>query len=475
VGTLPPRRRTGAGTFIDPIDLSDDEIQAESVKAGKRKDSGSPLRRDAAKLLKTASRTSAIPASAAQDFAGSSADSSNNQGDSAAKALNNRRLASANIRESASNVVELLDDEYGSSTSSSPTGIHTSWLNLTASSSTTSHSIIDSLGGAVRDVKQENAMPQSVPLPTMRRIIDLDQDYMLALQLQKEEEAGMRDPVAMQADEDLAQQLLHEEEVQRLQVAVNEKMRMCMVCSDDKSIFQFPAKPPTSKCIHPVNTCQECLQTWIESELDSKGWDRITCMECSATMHHNDVQQGAAPNTFMRFDALSARAALGTLDEFIWCINPGCTSGQCHPAGVDAPIFVCNACGFRHCIAHRVKWHDGETCQQYDYRSDGGKRREAEEKASEVTVGKMSKCPKCSSPIEKKSGCDHMTCKPRPFLARSNAALLIRDSGTRCRTEFCYLCSASFKEIRRIGNTAHKETCAYHSKNVGVTGVRYPH
>jgi len=289
--------------------------------------------------------------------------------------------------------------------------MNASSLDLTESSSRTSRSVDYSVRGIVRDVKKENDIPQSIPLPTIRRALDMDQDYMLALQLQQEEEAKSRDPVLMQADEDLAQQLLHEEEVQRLQTAVTQKMRSCMVCSDDRSIFQFPAKPPTSECTHPVNTCEECLQTWIESELASKGWDHITCMECSAKMHHNDVQRAAAPGTFVRFDTLSTRAALGAMDDFIWCIGPGCTSGQCHPAGADAPIFYCNACGFRHCIVHKVKWHDGETCQEYDYRKDGGKRREAEEKASEAAVGRMSKCPKCGSPIEKKSGCDHMTCE----------------------------------------------------------------
>ncbi|KAF1982289.1 hypothetical protein K402DRAFT_340717 [Aulographum hederae CBS 113979] len=226
-----------------------------------------------------------------------------------------------------------------------------------------------------------------------------------------------------------------------------------MVCSDDKSVFDFPAKPATTACEHLSNTCHECMQTWIGSELDAKGWDRIPCPECNAVLEYAAIKTLASPETFARFDRLSARAAVGQMENFVWCIGPNCGSGQEHAAGIAAPIFVCAICRFRQCIVHKMAWHDNETCKEYDYRTTGQKKKD-EEKASEDVVNKSSvMCPghKCGARIEKSVGCDHMTCR-------------------KCRTEFCYMCQCLYTEIRRLGNTAHKTTCPYHSNN-----IRYPH
>jgi hypothetical protein len=80
------------------------------------------------------------------------------------------------------------------------------------------------------------------------------------------------------------------------------------------------------------------------------------------------------------------------------------------------PKFKCKACRKSHCVVHNVKWHDGESCAEYDYRI--GSLKKKEEEASRLLVEEISKqCPGCKRPVEKVDGCDHMTCKflPRIF------------------------------------------------------------
>jgi hypothetical protein len=36
----------------------------------------------------------------------------------------------------------------------------------------------------------------------------------------------------------------------------------------------------------------------------------------------------------------------------------------------------------------------------------------------------------------------------------------------KCRTEFCWLCEANYKDVRRLGNTAHRLTCRYYPTNL---------
>jgi hypothetical protein len=85
-------------------------------------------------------------------------------------------------------------------------------------------------------------------------------------------------------------------------------------------------------------------------------------------------------------------------------------------SGEEDNIFTCASCGSKACIIHENTWHDGETCEEYDYRTSGRKERDqkAQEAASLKAIGKLSKkCPgpKCVYNIEKNDGCDHMTCK----------------------------------------------------------------
>jgi hypothetical protein len=69
------------------------------------------------------------------------------------------------------------------------------------------------------------------------------------------------------------------------------------------------------------------------------------------------------------------------------------------------------------CITHKVAWHEGETCEEYDHRYSGLKaqaQRAQEDAASLEAISKLSKkCPglNCTYYIEKNDGCDHMTCE----------------------------------------------------------------
>jgi E3 ubiquitin-protein ligase RNF14 len=115
-----------------------------------------------------------------------------------------------------------------------------------------------------------------------------------------------------------------------------------------------------------------------------------------------------------RYTLLSTTATLSSLDSFRWCLQRGCKSGQIHETGTDGPIFCCHACGFKICVIHDIKWHEGETCKEYDYRTNLKLKRK-EESASAQTISRTTKqCPQssCKAPIEKNDGCDHMTCKP---------------------------------------------------------------
>ncbi|KAL6705826.1 hypothetical protein ACN47E_006286 [Coniothyrium glycines] len=158
------------------------------------------------------------------------------------------------------------------------------------------------------------------------------------------------------------------------------------------------------------------------------------------------MQAFAPKHVFRRYNVLHTRAALEATPDFTWCLAASCSAGQVHRPSM--PRFKCRHCKKSHCTVHNVRWHQGETCSEYDYRTDKSLRM-AEEKKSRMLVASISKaCPGCGRSIEKTYGCDHMTC-------------------TRCMTEFCWLCLAEYVKVRNYRDVVHKEDCLYHEPIMG--------
>jgi hypothetical protein len=133
-------------------------------------------------------------------------------------------------------------------------------------------------------------------------------------------------------------------------------------------------------------------------------------------------------DSLCRFDDLSTRAFLSADSTFRYCLSPTCSSGQVHDSSNDGNIFRCGTCGFLVCTTHNMAFHTGETCAAYDNRlareqqeiEEGKRLRENQEELSKKEVERCAMvCPGCGVPIQKTSGCDHMTCKVFPPQAYS--------------------------------------------------------
>lgn len=161
------------------------------------------------------------------------------------------------------------------------------------------------------------------------------------------------------------------------------------------------------------------------------------------------------------------RLYLRKVPGYFRCPSADCDHGHVHDdEGANNNIWLCQipTCGARICTVHDVPFHTGETCAQYDERKaneDHG----SVDPATKAELAKYSKpCPnlECGIPIEKHSGCDHMTCKLF-FIRRGGVANIFK--GLICSHEFCWTCSAPYegvKGIRRVGNSAHARDCRHY-------------
>jgi hypothetical protein len=108
---------------------------------------------------------------------------------------------------------------------------------------------------------------------------------------------------------------------------------------------------------------------------------------------------------------------------------------------------ICTACSFATCIHHKLPWHEGETCDEFDCNDTAIERLEEAELSAKLLAKDQSKiCPSCGQGVTKQEGCDHLTC--------------------RCGENWCFECLASWDNILRIGDEAHAPTCSYHPRKV---------
>ncbi|KAH7078787.1 hypothetical protein BKA63DRAFT_409323 [Paraphoma chrysanthemicola] len=272
----------------------------------------------------------------------------------------------------------------------------------------------------------------------------LDPEDPMILDDDNSEWESWTDPNAAQAaiDANLARMLQDEENLK--QSAIH-GTRECAVCGEQQPISELPS---LADCEHAPQTCAECYADWVTAQLEESSWKEAKCpvSKCKTTLTYHEIQGIATQDTFQKYDTYINRAVISEDPNFRWC--RACDAGQEHLSGEEGNIFTCHACGHKICIKHENVWHEGETCEEYDYRSSGQKERDqkAQEEASLAAIGKLSKkCPgpKCVYNIEKNDGCDHMTC-------------------SKCRYEFCWVCLSEYNKIRRQGNSAHKGDCKYY-------------
>ena len=144
------------------------------------------------------------------------------------------------------------------------------------------------------------------------------------------------------------------------------KEQECVICVETLRVSQFPEAGVTDECSHESNTCLECISHHIQSQLESRRWDQLSCPECPVLLRYADVQKYATKETYHKYDFLTMKNAVSSDPNFRWCTAAGCNSGQVHSEGAESPLIICNSCRRMSCFTHQSPWHAGMTCLEFD-------------------------------------------------------------------------------------------------------------
>ncbi|KAJ4984141.1 E3 ubiquitin-protein ligase RNF19B [Stagonosporopsis vannaccii] len=222
---------------------------------------------------------------------------------------------------------------------------------------------------------------------------------------------------------------------------VPRQKKECVICTDNRCLSHFPSHAPTERCSHKADVCRRCLRQWITTTFAEKVWDEVNCPMCSERLDYEDVREFAPSEIFRKYERLSTNAALEAIPGFYWCLTRGCKSG--HAIDPGSCKLRCMRCKMTYCVEHRTSWHKGETCRQYEYRTNKQLKKQEENASKKWLNDKAKACPGCRRPIEKADGCDHMTC-------------------TKCRHQFCWQCLVPYKKPRNPMAVTHRVNCVHY-------------
>jgi len=222
-----------------------------------------------------------------------------------------------------------------------------------------------------------------------------------------------------------------------------------LVCYDEKDLEEFSSLFANT-CRHSTRSiCNSCVFDHVQQTFQITFTDDIYCPEpeCHVKFDYNVVKHILSSNgdykLVERYDRYILHRQLEQMNEFVWCSNSLCNVGQLNEGNGFNNIVTCFNCHQKTCFMHRVKWHEGLTCEQYDMGID-----QDYESSRRWIVENSKKCPNCPYQIEKNDGCDHMKC-------------------IKCKYEFCWSCLADFQPIRNDGNHRHKSTCKHYASYDG--------
>jgi ribosomal protein S27AE len=197
----------------------------------------------------------------------------------------------------------------------------------------------------------------------------------------------------------------------------NLRKRNCIGCNERKGLFRD--FPKFSCCTnHEANVCRSCISQNAATKLDSyrqQGWAACTCPLCEKRVPTKEFLRILPRDQAHNLKELVKEASPSTKENWRWC--PGCNSGALYTSEFD--MITCGKCDVKACFKHRMRWHEGLTCYQYD-KSTMGRMAKANEDLIKMTT---KACPFCGFYAEKGSGCNDVLCKYWTVIARSTLTL----------------------------------------------------
>ncbi|CAA0383916.1 unnamed protein product [Arabidopsis thaliana] len=198
-------------------------------------------------------------------------------------------------------------------------------------------------------------------------------------------------------------------------LVTSKKTMKCDVCMED----DLPSNVMTRmECGHRF--CNDCWIGHFTVKINEGESKRILCMahECNAICDEDVVRKLVSPELADRYDRFLIESYVEDNNMVKWCPSkPHCGSAIRKIEDGHDVVEVGCSCGLQFCFSCLSESHSPCSCLMWKLWKK--KCEDESETVNWITVN-TKLCPKCSKPIQKRDGCNLMTCK--------------------CGQHFCWLC-----------------------------------
>ncbi|KAL8518167.1 hypothetical protein ACS0TY_009505 [Phlomoides rotata] len=226
--------------------------------------------------------------------------------------------------------------------------------------------------------------------------------------------------------------------------------KICFESVENDAVLSLP-------CGHPF--CADCWRNYLNVFInDGPGCLNLHCPEpkCETAAGLDMVESVSWEDDRNKYYHYLYRSYIESSRNRKWCPAPGCEYAvEFDAASVCESYDVTCDCSYKFCWNCTEECHRPVDCQTVlnwtkKNKSDG---------ANFAWISAYTKpCPKCKRPIEKNTGCNHMTC------------------GRSCRYQFCWLCLEKWPEAEHRCNKYDEAKEADRSlENIRAELKRYSH
>ena len=151
----------------------------------------------------------------------------------------------------------------------------------------------------------------------------------------------------------------------------------------------------------------------------------IPCTGCGNEIEEENIKRLLTNNEFTKYQQFRFFAQLRLEPDCRWCPKKSCENGMvANRDDPNFPMLKCDQCDTQYCFHCSLKWHPKMSCEKMRKRVEGREKgfnkRAIKKNKKWLKENKVIKCKRCGQGVQKKDGCNHMTCT--------------------CGFEFCWLC-----------------------------------
>ena len=205
---------------------------------------------------------------------------------------------------------------------------------------------------------------------------------------------------------------------------------VCPICYDTPS-------PPAVLLVCGHSYCDPCLHHYLTNAATSDNFP-LVCMgdeaKCKSPLPISLIKRFLPEPHFTHLvNAVFSSYIQRNPSRYKYCTTPDCEQiYQCDPI---QKFHQCPSCFSRICSGCNAEAHDGMTCEERRIQSDPAEQDRLNIEWAQVN--NVKRCPSCALFVEKRDGCNHMTCP--------------------CGAHFCWICLGAFSssEIYPHMDAAH--------------------